>query len=94
MTMFFEFLKSILLGEIKKKYTTSARQSESRNPNITGQSESRNPNYRIEFDKLMISYVGTNEELEQINILIDDDKTIIGDMFRNQFIKFFRSLRN
>ena len=69
--------------EIKKKYT-----------NITRQAESRNPNYLIEFDKLMISYVGTNEELEQINILIDDDKTIIGDMFRNQFIKFFRSLRN
>ena len=82
--MFFEFLKSILLGEIKKKYTTTS--------NVRTQNTTTND--KNEFDKLMSTYFNNPEELKQLNDKIDNDTTIEKNIFKKQVINNYSDYKN
>jgi hypothetical protein len=100
MSMFYEFLKSILLGELKKKYTTTSNtsiKSEAGVPNnIITPTITQNVriNDKDEFDNLMSEYFDEQSDLNQLNKLIDNDKSINKDIFRRQLITDFLEFKN
>jgi hypothetical protein len=83
---FYEFLKSMLLGELKKKYTSN-------NTNVVATNNNVVSGDKNEFDNLMSTYFN-KEEVKQLNNLIDNDTTIVKDIFKKQLINNYSDYKN
>ena len=126
MTLFYEFLKSILLEALNKKYPVGV--DENKKPEFLGNDitsingEAGRPTtkkvrvriYRDkdgnvinspitqevkindlnEFNNLMSEYFDDRDKLNQLNKLIDNDKSIKKDIFRRQFITDFLEFKD